>query len=176
MTNPVIALFSVRRARVAAGVTLALLLTACASTEEVVSVDAIDADCLKQVQAMSAHAETSQSPAQLLSAANAMQHCVASQLPINMDEAETEQVMQVMATTVLTYLKAGESDAATAQLRRFETQFPGKDLYLPDYTSFRDTAMALLGGSHLSTQELASLNISRELRHEIERQQYWLSH
>ena len=176
MTNPVTHLLTVRRAKLAAGITLAVLLSACSSTQEQVYVDAIDDDCLQQAKAMSAHAETSQSPAQLLSSANAMQHCIANPLPANLDNAEREQVMQVMATTVLTYLKAGESDAANAQLRRFETQFPGEDLYLPDYTSFRDTAVTLLGGSHLSTQELAGLNISRELRQEIERQQYWLTH
>ncbi|MBU2978214.1 hypothetical protein [Alteromonas sp. C1M14] len=158
------------------GIVLALALSACTSTEATSPVSAIDHHCITQAQKMSEHAEYSQSPAQHLGAANAMQHCIANPLPAHLSDKDHEQIMQVMAISVLSYLKAGDMDGAAAQLRRFDTQFPGQDLYLPDFTSFRDTATALLAGASLQPQILASLNISRGLRLEIERQQYWLTH
>lgn len=158
-----------------AGVAMALALSACSSTEKTVT-EVVDNACVDRASNMAAHAESSRSAAQMRSSANALQHCIANPLPPSLSDSDTQSVMQVMAISALTYMKAGEMDAAAAQMQRFETHFPGQDLYLPDYTSFRDTVTALIGGSHLSTQELASLNISRELRQEIERQQYWLTH
>jgi hypothetical protein len=49
-------------------------------------------------------------------------------------------------------------------------------LYFADYSSFFDTATALLEQQTLSRHQLAALNISADLRTEIERHQYWLSH
>lgn len=162
--------------KLVAGVAMALALSACSSTESTHTGQVIDTACVDRASNMAAHAETSRSAAQMRSSANALQHCIANPLPPSLNDEDTQAVMQVMAISALTYMKAGELDAAAAQMQRFETHFPGQDLYLPDYTSFRDTVTALIGGSHLSTQELASLNISRELRREIERQQYWLTH
>ncbi|MEG3766412.1 hypothetical protein [Alteromonas sp. 14N.309.X.WAT.G.H12] len=176
MSNSIFAQTNLKPLSLTTGVFLALALTACTSTETTMAVSAIDKHCVAHAQKMSEHAEYSQSPAQHLGAANAMQHCIANPLPANLSDKDSEQIMQVMAISVLSYLKAGDMNGAAAQFRRFDTQFPAQDLYLPDFTSFRDTATALLAGASLQPQILASLNISRNLRLEIERQQYWLTH
>ncbi|MFT6269506.1 MAG: hypothetical protein ACJAVV_002332 [Alphaproteobacteria bacterium] len=150
-------------------------LGACSSTQQTATQDMVDEACVSYASNMRDKGETSGSPALLLSAANAMQGCVISPLPSYLSKAETEEVMKVMADTTLTYIKAGALDEALKELNKFETSFPGKDLYLPDYTSFVDTATALLNSTDLSAQRLLVLNISPALRQEIERKQYWLS-
>ena len=61
-------------------------------------------------------------------------------------------------------------------LQKIQSTFPNKDLYFADYSSFYDTATALLQQQQLSRHQLAALNISADLRTEIERHQFWLSH
>jgi hypothetical protein len=153
---------------------LALTLGACSSTEQETAL--IDSACLNDAQMMREHAESIGSHAQLLVSSKTLGYCLPSPIPQVLKDHEKQQIMQIMATITLTNIMAGDIKAAKSQLQAFEIQFPREDLYLPDYTSFIDTAKAIIEGNKLSTQELASLNISRELRQELERQSYWLTH
>jgi hypothetical protein len=81
-----------------------------------------------------------------------------------------------MALSVINFVKGGDIDGAQIALKKTQTKFPNKDLYFADYSSFFDTATALLEQQRLSRHQLAALNISSDLRTEIERHQYWLSH
>ena len=139
-------------------------------------VEVIDQDCLMQASQMAQSAETSGATAQYVTAGRYMQSCLQQPLPAPLDKTQSQAVMQVMANITLNFIQGGDIAAAQQQLRHFDRKFPNQDLYLPDFTSFRDTATALLQGATISTHQLANLNISRELRNELERQQYWLSH
>ena len=169
--------------------TLALLTTlgACSSTPSQVMttpmpmtnaapIEIIDQDCLMQASLLAQAAETSGATAQYVSAGRYMQSCLQQPLPAPLDKNQSQAVMQLMANITLNFIQGGDIAAAQQQLRHFDKKFVNQDLYLPDFTSFRDTATALLQGASMSTHQLANLNISRELRNELERQQYWLSH
>jgi hypothetical protein len=136
----------------------------------------IDQVCYSQAEKIAAAAETSGSMAQYLSAGRYMQSCLQNPMSAPLDNSQSQAVMQLMAKATVNFIQGGDIAAAQQQLRRFEQRFPDQDLYLPDYTSFRDTASALLNKHSSSANQLAQLNISRELREELERQAYWLSH
>ncbi|KXI28226.1 hypothetical protein [Paraglaciecola hydrolytica] len=138
--------------------------------------EVIDQDCLLQASQMAHSAETSGATAQYVTAARYMQSCMQQPLPAPLDKNQSQAVMQLMANITLNFIQGGDIAAAQQQLRHFDRKFANQDLYLPDFTSFRDTASALLQGTSMSKHQLANLNISRELRNELERQQYWLSH
>ncbi|WP_299083111.1 hypothetical protein [uncultured Paraglaciecola sp.] len=154
---------------------LAAVISGCSSTTDTSS-QVIDEACQSQGQRMAQSAETSGANAQYLTAARTLQSCVLHPLPNHLTDKQSEVVMQLMANTTLNYVKGGDIAAAKIQLNEFELQFSDQDLYLADFTSFRDTANALLQGAELSSQELAGLNISRALRAELQRQKYWLTH
>lgn len=135
----------------------------------------VNKQCLEQGNKIADSAASSGMSAQYLSAARYLLACIPTALP-ELDLQQSEAVMQVMAHITLNFIQGGDISAAKYQLLRFEQTFPQQDLFLPNYTSFRDTATAILQGTHLSAYQLTNLNISRELRAELERQQYWLSH
>jgi hypothetical protein len=82
--------------------------------------------------------------------------------------------MQLNALALVNFIKAGESKLAEHSLAEFRTQFPQQDLLFADYTSFVDTAVALLKYNELSAHQLQVLNINTALRNELKRQNYWL--
>jgi|TARA_R110000868_G_scaffold160981_3_gene390850 hypothetical protein len=135
----------------------------------------IDAGCEQQAMDMDSFAQQSGQAAQYLASANAMLRCVKGiQFPKGHPDAD--KALRLMALSVLNLVKGGDIDAAHIALRKTQSKFPNKDLYFADYSSFFDTATALLKQQKLSRQQLAALNISADLRAEIERQQHWLSH
>jgi hypothetical protein len=136
----------------------------------------IDQACYSQAQKVAVSAQTSGATAQYLSAGRYMQSCLQHPMPAPLDKMQSQAVMQLMANATLNFIQGGDISAAQEQMRRFEQTFPHQDLYLPDFTSFRDTAQALLNTALTTRNQLARLNISRELREELERQAYWLSH
>lgn len=168
-------LFSAARLNVLSVLLASACLSACSSTNNA-QTPVVDAQCQQYALNMAEHAEQSGASAQHVSAARALQQCVALPLPLNVTDSEERAAMQLMAMTTLTYIKGGDVSSAMGQLASFKRTFPEQDLLLTDYTSFTDTATALLNGKTLSTQELAELNISRELRSELSRQHYWLNH
>jgi hypothetical protein len=136
----------------------------------------IDQDCYSQAEKIALSAQSSGATAQFLSAGRYMQSCLQQPMPATLDKSQSKAVMQLMAYVTLNFIQSGDIAAAQKQMRQFEQTFPHQDLYLPDFTSFRDTAKALLNSSLTTSNQLARLNISRELREELERQAYWLSH
>ncbi|MDX2366847.1 MAG: hypothetical protein QNK36_00290 [Colwellia sp.] len=138
-----------------------------------------DADCQDHAQSMANHAELIASSAQYLAAAKAMNSCVSSALQnraYNHSDEHDVVIMKMMATATLNFIKSGDVITASREVERFKRTYPNQDLYFKDYTSFLDTAMALLSLEPLHSSQLSALNISRELRDEIERKHYWLNH
>ena len=141
-----------------------------------------DIECQTQAQNIANHAESAGSSAQYLSAAKAMNTCVSTALKSraynrsnNTSEHDTV-IMKMMAGATFSFIKSGDVISAKREVVRFRRSFPNQDLYFADYTSFLDTATALLAVEPLPSSQLSALNISRVLRDEIERKHYWLSH
>ena len=86
-----------------------------------------------------------------------------------------EERMRNYALGILNYLKAGDVQKAQANLEIFKKVFTGYDLYLPNGASFQDSLTFLTAKQDdaSSMQGMALLNITPELRAEIQRVRYW---
>lgn len=135
----------------------------------------IDSACEQQAIEMDSFAQQSGQAAQYLASAKAMQRCV-SGITFPKGHPDGDKALRLMALSVMNFVKGGDIDAAQIALKKTQSKFPNQDLYFADYSSFFDTATALLEQQKLSRHQLAALNISADLRAEIERNQYWLSH
>jgi hypothetical protein len=135
----------------------------------------IDAACEQQAIKMDSFAQQSGQAAQYLASAKAMLRCV-NDIQFPKGHPDADKALRLMALSVMNFVKGGDIDGAQVALRKTQSKFPDKDLYFADYSSFFDTATALLEQQTLSRHQLAALNISADLRTEIERHQYWLSH
>ena len=135
----------------------------------------IDVACEQQAMEMDRFAQQSGQAAQYLASAKAMLRCV-NGIAFTKGHPDAGKALRLMALSVINLVKGGDIDGAHIALKKTQSKFPNKDLYFADYSSFFDTATALLEQQKLSRHQLAALNISSELRTEIERQQYWLSH
>jgi outer membrane PBP1 activator LpoA protein len=135
----------------------------------------IDIACEQQAIEMDSFAQQSGQPAQYLASAKAMLRCV-SGIQFPKGHPDAPKALRLMALSVVNLVKGGDIEAAHIALKQTRSKFPSQDLYFADYSSFFDTATALLEQQKLSRHQLAALNISADLRTEIERHQYWLSH
>lgn len=169
---------------------LTIMLSACSTTakqtnEQVVNLtnDQLNAEINNQCQShasnIAKHAESTASIAQYLAAAKAMNSCVDTALQkrnYKNNQSQQDTIMKMMAIATLNFIKAGDVVTATREVNRFKRIYPNQDLYFADYTSFLDTTTALLSKEPLHASQIISLNISRVLRDEIERKDYWLTH
>lgn len=135
----------------------------------------IDATCEQQALEMDSFAQQSGQPAQYLASAKAMLRCV-NGIQFPQGHPDADKGLRLMALSVMNLVKGGDIDAAHIALKKAQSKFPNTDLYFSDYSSFFDTATALLNQQKLSRHQLAALNISSNLRTEIERHHYWLTH
>jgi hypothetical protein len=184
-----------KASKTALALLLALTLSACSSTAEQTlaktTAQAIavsdkhalqtktDTSCQDHAKEIANHAESVASTAQYLAAAKAMNNCISTALQqraYNNGPAQQETIMKMMAVATLNFIKAGDVITAAREVDRFKRVYPQQDLYFADYTSFLDTATALLSTESLGASQISSLNISRVLRDEIERKHYWLNH
>lgn len=138
-----------------------------------------EVECQNHAKNIANHAEAIASSAQYLTAAKAMNRCISSALQnrqYNPSDQHDDVIMKMMATATLNFIKSGDVITASREVERFKRTYPNQDLYFDDYTSFLDTATALLSLDSLHSSELSVLNISPVLRDEIERKHYWLNH
>lgn len=135
----------------------------------------IDATCEQQAMEMDGFAQQSGQASQYLASSRAMLRCV-NGIQFPKGHPDAVKGLRLMALSVINLVKGGDIDGAQIALRKTQAKFPDTDLYFADYSSFFDTATALLEQQKLSRHQLAALNISADLRAEIERHQYWLSH
>jgi len=151
---------------------LAIGLSACSTTSKVGRSSL--AQCQKNAMDIESHAQKSASQAQYLTAARALNHCLINTTSSN--DEQQQLVMKTMAMSTINYIKGGDVTSASAMVEQFKQQYPMQDIYFSNYTSFLDTATALISSNDISSLQLSSLNISRELRQEIERKHYRLTH
>lgn len=131
----------------------------------------IDLSCAAQVseqQAAFAHA----TPSQYLALANTASFCIDG-IAFSPKHPDAQLAMQFRALSFFNYMKAGDMKAASGSLQAFRRDFPQQDLYFEDYSSFVDTATALVKQHSLNSQSVKLLNINPDLQAELRRQRTW---
>jgi outer membrane protein assembly factor BamD (BamD/ComL family) len=131
----------------------------------------IDNSCSQQVNQREQAVRTSASPAHFMALANQANRCI-DNIRFFPTHPDNELGMQLNAIAVVNYVKSGHLEMAQASLDEFRQRFAQQDLVFDDYTSFIDTATALLD-SKLSNRQLAMLNINPTLRSELQRARQW---
>ena len=172
-------------------ISAALLLSGCTSTAQKASIDdqqgrfssntalaapsieRLDAECHSNVIKRENSVGDSADVAQQIALANAASRCIENK-SFFPQHPDNQMAMQLNALAVVNFIKAGETQMAEMSLAQFRQQFPQQDLLFADYTSFVDTAVALLQHRELSVHQLSMLNINKELRQELKRNDYWL--
>lgn len=137
------------------------------------AIDRIEMTCHSAVLQRENSVGLSAGAAQQIALAKAATRCFENKI-FYPQHPDNQTAMQLNALAVVNFIKAGESEMAEHSLDNFRRQFPQQDLLFADYTSFVDTAIALLEYNDLSAHQLQTLNINRALRNELKRQQYWL--
>jgi len=126
--------------------------------------------CKAEGLALNTSASLQKSTAQYLAAANTLNSCLL-QVEGSYESVPVDEQMKIHALTVLDFIKGGDVSKAREQLSVFERNFPSRDLFFNDYSSFLDTVNALLDGN-----QSAALNVNQSLKSELNRQHYWASH
>jgi hypothetical protein len=135
----------------------------------------LDLACKANALALDNAAKISRSTAKYLASAKVMSACIAPFSPV-LSINTPQEVMQLHALSVLNYIKGGDVNQAKVALAQFKSTFKQQDLYFSDYTSFTDTATALLAVDSMGEGGVSSLNISTQLKAELKRRQYWMNH
>ena len=158
---------------------MVLLLSACLTTTPKIATPApvtelgfkrIDQKCAEQAFAR-AQTKMNAIGAYIATAENA-EICL-QDINFSSTHPDNQQAMQLQALAVNSFVKAGDMASAKSSLDTFRQKFPLQDLVYQDFTSFVDTATALLEHRNLSHHQLARLNINPTLRAELQRQQRW---
>ena len=85
-----------------------------------------------------------------------------------------EERMRAYAVSVLNYVKAGDLASARSNLENFKKAFAGHDLYLPDGSSFVDTMTLITARKdNVRPHRIAMMNVSQDLRTEMQRVSFW---
>lgn len=134
--------------------------------------DRLDRVCYTQVLARENSVGASADIAQQIALAKAATRCIENK-SFYPKHPDNQIAMQLNALAVVNYIKAGETDLAKHSLASFRATFLQQDLLFADFTSFVDTAVALLEYDALSAHQLQTLNINKNLRNELKRQEYW---
>jgi hypothetical protein len=132
----------------------------------------LDEHCYSQVLEREKSVGKSTDLAQQIALAKAATRCIENK-SFYPKHPDNQMAMQLNALAVVNYIKAGETEMAQHSLASFRATFVQQDLLFADYTSFVDTAIALLEYEALSAHQLQTLNINSTLRNELKRQQYW---
>lgn len=130
--------------------------------------------CKNTADGMALSAAKSKSQAQYLNAAKVYRTCSTNHQLSSQDSSKTSLTMRLYVLSTMNFIKGGDLNSAKNMVERFKQRFPQQDFYFANYTSFLDTAEALLHSENTSAQLLATLNISAGLRQELLRKDYWL--
>ncbi|WP_371195180.1 hypothetical protein [Glaciecola sp. SC05] len=131
----------------------------------------LSSKCVTQVFEREHAVRTSISAAQFMALANQASACLGD-ITFYPAHPDNETAMRLNALAVVNYLKSGDIAQAKSSFTHFTRRFAQQDLVFADYTSFLDTATALLE-PNLSSRQLAMLNINPTLRSELNRTREW---
>ncbi len=131
-------------------------------------------DCVEDGYRVAEDASRNQQSAGYRTSARIIENCEAELAPDVQGLAQEER-MQAYAVSILNYIKAGDIEKAQANLNTFKDAYAGFDLYLPSGASFIDTIGVLTGkSSALPGAKMAMLNLSQDVRAEIQRARFWM--
>lgn len=162
------------------GVYSLLLMSACGSTAVTAPAPVenayplsqrIDGECLAQVSEREKAIRETSSAAQFMALANQSVRCL-KDIHFYPKHPDNQEAMRLNALAVVNYVKSGDIESAQNELSAFKIRFVQQDLVFADYTSFVDTATALLE-PNLSPRQLAMLNINPTLKNELSRKRQW---
>lgn len=143
-----------------------------ASVENAVALgQRLNTQCVSQVEERENAIRESSSAAQFMSLAKQANRCLEG-IRFYPQHPDNEIAMRLNALAVVNFVKGGDLVSAKSSLSDFTQRFVKQDLVFDDYTSFLDTATALLE-PNLSARQLAMLNINPTLRSELNRQRTW---
>ena len=131
----------------------------------------IDSQCLAQVNERERAIRDTSSATQFMALANQSIRCL-KEIHFYPKHPDNQEGMRLNALAVVNYVKSGDIQSAQNELTAFKTRFVRQDLVFADYTSFVDTATALLE-PNLSPRQLAMLNINPTLKSELSRTRQW---
>lgn len=158
----------------------AVFLSACSSTQtnQIVTSEAIyhrlSQSCIDSILLQQSQQVEQYNVSTLMSLARRAETCLGDQkFPV--DHPDVQTAMQFNALAFANYMKAGDIEAANRSFERFTLSFPQQDLIYSDFTSFIDTATALLNYQGLSVHQLQILDINPTLRSELLRRKRWAS-
>jgi len=130
-------------------------------------------NCVEDAYTVAEEAGRNQQAAGYRTSAKIIEKCEADLGPEAQNIAPEER-MQAYAIGILNYIKAGDIQKAGANLETFKSAYSGYDLYLPSGASFIDTVSVLTGKSTaIPRQKLAMMNLSPDLRAEMQRARFW---
>lgn len=148
------------------------VVTAPASVENAVALgQSLNNQCVSQVLERESAIRESSSAAQFVSLAKQANRCLDG-IRFYAQHPDNQIAMRLNALAVVNFVKGGDLVSAKSSLSDFTQRFVKQDLVFDDYTSFLDTATALLE-PNLSARQLAMLNINPTLRSELNRQRTW---
>jgi len=130
-------------------------------------------DCVDDAYQVAEDAGRNRQAAGYRTSARIIEKCEADLGPEAKNLAQEER-MQAYAVGILNYVKAGDIQKAQANLETFKSTYAGYDLYLPSGASFVDTATVLTGKSTaVPRSKMAMMNLSQDLRAEMQRARFW---
>ena len=130
-------------------------------------------NCIDDAYQVAEDAAMNRQAAGYRTSAKIIEKCEADLGPEAKNLAQEER-MQAYAIGILNYIKAGDIQKAQANLETFKTAYAGYDLYLPSGASFVDTVNVLTGkATSLPRRKLAMMNVSQDLRAEMQRARFW---
>lgn len=129
--------------------------------------------CRDDAVLLDEQARNTGSVAKYLASARLLEKC---ETMIGSDAANVgeDERIRAYALSIQNYIKGGDVSKAAHSLQAFQSEFPNKDLYYEDGSSFVETMLVLTHQKENGNFSIAStLNVSRDLKREKNRQRYW---
>jgi hypothetical protein len=129
--------------------------------------------CRDEALALDEAARASANAGRYLASARMLEGCE-RELPPEAAGRAVEERMRAYALGIQNYVKGGDVAAAQRNLDRFESAFPGRELYLADGSAFTDTMRAVLDQTpEHQLGSLSTLNVDRDVKAELRRVRHW---
>ena len=129
--------------------------------------------CVDEGIALAARSEQTTHVARYLAGARMLEGCEAA-LAENADSGMRDQRFRVLALTAQNYLMAGDIGRSREVFGRLRSEFPRRDLFYADGSSYVDTMRVLLRLVDTDSRaKLVTLNIGDELHSEMLRAARW---
>lgn len=140
--------------------------------QEMMRIDGFEA-CREEALTMDRQARGRDSKGAYITSATIMEKCVADLGGKTRGVPEAER-MRLGALTTLNYLKGGDAEKARQSLGVFRANFPERDLYFSDGSSFVQTAELLLDRTeNVSFGAFATMNVNSDVKNEMRRMTHW---